>query len=162
MGLVNIPDREYCFIQGQLSNYPDIFSMPFTGTAVVHRKTRTVDLFFSAVVESEPSSRPVCYDYLSLKDICNSLGISRLYFEGAATVAIVTTSSPDPSVLGRSGLKIHPLSEGNIACGIARIYSADLSLPGTWSLSDGTPGNYHVIKYGEQYSFIIPDARMEV
>lgn len=162
MGLTMIPDREYCFIQGQLSNYPDIFSMSFTGTAVVHRKTRTVDLFFSAVVESEPTSRPICYDYLSLKDICNKLGVSRLNFDGAATVVTVTTSSPNPSVLGRCGLKIHPFSESGLTCGIARIYSSDLSLPGTWSLSDGVPGNYHVIKYGEQYTFMIPGARMEV
>lgn len=162
MGLTNIPDREYRIIQGQLSNYPEIFSMPFTGTAVLHRKSGTLDLFFNAVVENEPTSRPSCYDYLSLKDICNQLGVSYLHFDGSASVVVVTAKVLNPGVLGRCGLKIHPSSAEGTTCGIARIYSPDLSLVGTWSMSDGAPGNYYVINQGEQYTFMILGIRTEV
>lgn len=48
-------------IASQLSNMGTIFSMPATGVAVVHPRTNTVDLYFSAAVENEPSSRPTSY-----------------------------------------------------------------------------------------------------
>ncbi len=39
------------------------------------------------------------------------------------------------------------------------MYSDDLSVIGTWSLSDGAP-NYYVIRYGDVYAFTIMGAQM--
>lgn len=149
----------YINIAGQLSNYDSIFSMPFTGIAKVHRKAKTVDLFFGAVVEGEPSSRPVVYNYLTLKNICAQIGASGLSFSGAYNVITIYRNNLDTGVLGRAGFKFNPQPD-NVTGGIARIYSADLSLPGTWSLSDGSPGAYNVIRQGDNYNFFIIGAKM--
>lgn len=154
-----LDEPEYVNIAGQFSNYPDIFSMPFTGVAKVHRKAKTADLFFGAVVEGEPSSRPALYDYLTLKNICEQLGASGLSFSGAYNVVTIYRNNLDTGTLGRAGFKFNPQPD-NMTGGIARIYSADLSLPGTWALSDGSPGAYYVIRQGDNYTFMILGARM--
>lgn len=154
-----LDEAEYINIYGQLSNYPNSFSMPFTGIAKVHRKAKTADLFFGSVVEREPSSRSAVYDYLTLKNICVEIDASGLSFSGAFNVVTIYRNNLDPGVLGRAGFKFNPQPD-NVTGGIARIYSSDLTLPGTWSLSDGSPGAYNVIRQGDNYSFLIVGAKM--
>lgn len=156
-----LPNNEnnYTFIAGQLSNYPDIFSMPFTGIAVVHNNIKTVDIFFNCLVEKEPSSRPLVYDYLTLRDICNEIGCSNLTINPASTIITLVRNNVDTGVFGRCGFKYNPFGENGIFGGIARVYQQDLSVVGTWGLSDGNP-NYYVIRQGDQYTFMILGAKM--
>lgn len=161
MGLIAIPDDRTIFICGQLSNDPDNFSMPFAGTAILHPKAGTADLFFSAFVEGEPNNRTQRYDYLTLQDIYNKIGAKDLVINAPQTVVTLTRNNLNPGVLGRCGLKLN-IEPDKVTGGIARLYAADLSLPGTWGLSDSLADGYNVIRYGDQYSFIVAGAKLEV
>lgn len=162
MGLVSVPDSYTIPIYAQFSNYPSIFSMPCGGTAVVHPATETVDLFFTAVNENEPTVRnPGCYDYLSLKDICEIyLNCKGLDFESASTAVMLIRNGLDTGVLGRIGLKLQLFSGSNTKAAIGRVYTDDLRLVGSWSLSDGAPGAYYVMRQGDQYLFTVIGAKM--
>lgn len=156
-----LPNNEnnYVFINGQLSNYPDIFSMPFTGMAIVHNNTKTVDIFFNCIAENEPSSRPAVYNYLTLQNICTEIGCSNLIINPPSTIVTLVRNNVDPGIFGRSGFKYNPYNGNGSFGGIARIYQTNLSVVGTWSLSDGGP-NYYVIRQGDQYTFMILGAKM--
>lgn len=162
MGLMGLPDSSYIPIAGQLSTYPTVFSMPFTGMAVLHRSTKTVDLFFTAFNENEPTSRnPGVYDYLSLQDICNEIGAKGLYFQPSTTSVTLVRNNMDVGVLGRCGLKMNLFQNSNIKFAIGRVYTADLNLIGSWGLSDGA-SSPNVIRYGDQYTFTVLGATMVV
>lgn len=146
-------------LSAQLSNYDSVFSMPATGIAIVHPTTKTADLFFSAVVESSPTSRPKVYDYLSLKTFCDQLGCAGLGIDGYTTIVTLSNNTTDILTYGRTGLKYNPYNGSNTTGGIGRCYQPDLSIVGTWGLSDGDP-NYMVIRYGDVYTFTIIGAKM--
>lgn len=146
-------------IASQLSNMDTIFSMPATGVAVVHPRTNTVDLYFSAAVESEPSSRPASYDYLTLGSFCSQIGCEGLQFDPTRTIITLTRNNAQQGIQGRVGFKWNFYDRSHTVGGIGRVYSADLSLVGTWALSDGAP-DYHVIRNGDVYTFTIVGAQM--
>ena len=162
MGLTSIPDSYTVPIYGQLSNYPDIFSMPYAGTAVIHPITKTVDLYFTAVNENEPTVRnPGCYDYLSLQELCSIyLGCKGLSFDAASTSVALFRNNLDTGILGRCGLKLQLFSSSNVKAAVGRVYTPDLKLVGSWALSDGAPGAYYVMRQGDQYTFTIIGAKM--
>lgn len=146
-------------IEAQLSNMPTFFSMPASGVAVVHPRTNTVDLYFSAAVESEPSSRSQSYDYLTLATFCSQIGCTGLQFDPTRTIVTLTRNDAQQGIQGRAGFKWNFLEGSHTVGGIGRVYSANLSLVGTWSLSDGAP-EYYVIRYGDVYTFTIMGAQM--
>lgn len=146
-------------ITTQLSNMSDIFSMPATGVAVVHPRTNTVDLYFSAAVENEPSSRPTSYDYLTLGTFCSQIGCTGLQFDPTRTIITLTRNNAQQGIQGRVGFKWNFFEGSHMVGGIGRVYSTDLSLVGTWALSDGAP-DYYVIRYGDVYTFTIMGAQM--
>lgn len=146
-------------IASQLSNMDTIFSMPATGVAVVHPRTNTVDLYFSAAVENEPSSRPASYDYLTLGSFCSQIGCTGLQFDPTRTIITLTRNNAQQGIQGRVGFKWNFFGDSHTVGGIGRVYSADLSLVGTWALSDGAP-DYYVIRYGDVYTFSIIGAKM--
>lgn len=149
-------------LSGQLSTDPNNFSMPATGIALVHPRTGTVDLYFSSVVESAPKSRTDSYNYLTLKDFCAEIGCSGLEINGYSTVVTLTRNNMDQGIQGRAGLKWNTYQYPQAAQtdgGIARVYSEDLKIVGTWSLSDGAP-NYYVIQQQDIYTFTIVGAKM--
>lgn len=162
MGIMEIPDSFTMPIYGQLSTYPEIFSMPYSGTAVIHPTTKTVDLFFTAVNENEPSSRPAgCYDYLSVQEMCTLyLKCKGLSFDASSTSVTLLRNSLDTGILGRCGLKLQLFSSSNVKAAIGRVYTPDLKLVGSWALSDGAPGAYYVMRQGDQYTFSIIGAKM--
>lgn len=57
------------------------------------------------------------------------------------------------------GFKWNFFGDSHTVGGIGRVYSGDLSLIGTWSLSDGAP-DYYVIRNGDVYAFTIVGAQM--
>lgn len=146
-------------IAAQLSNMSDVFSMPATGVAVVHPRTNTVDLYFSAAVEGEPSSRPQSYNYLTLGTFCAQIGCTGLQFDPIRTIITLTRNNAQQGIQGRAGFKWNFFEGSHTVGGIGRVYSEDLSLVGTWSLSDGAP-EYYVIRYGDVYTFTIMGAQM--
>lgn len=146
-------------ITAQLSNMDTVFSMPASGVAVVHPRTNTVDLYFSAAVEGEPSSRPQSYDYLTLDTFCSQIGCTGLQFDPTRTIVTLTRNNAQQGIQGRAGFKWNFFSVSHTVGGIGRVYSDDLSLVGTWSLSDGAP-EYYVIRYGDVYTFTIVGAQM--
>lgn len=146
-------------IAAQLSTMDTIFSMPATGVAVVHPRTNTVDLYFSATVENEPSSRPASYDYLTLGSFCSQIGCEGLQFDPTRTIITLTRNNAQQGIQGRVGFKWNFFGDSHTVGGIGRVYSVDLSLIGTWSLSDGAP-DYHVIRNGDVYAFTIVGAQM--
>ena len=146
-------------ITSQLSNMDTVFSMPATGVAVVHPRTNTCDLYFSAAVENEPGSRPTSYDYLTLGTICSQIGCTGLQFDSTRTIVTLTRNNAAQGIQGRSGFKWNFFQDSHTVGGIGRIYSGDLSLVGTWSLSDGAP-DYYVIRYGDVYTFSVIGAQM--
>lgn len=146
-------------IAAQLSNMSDVFSMPATGVAVVHPRTNTVDLYFSAAVEGEPSSRPQSYNYLTLGTFCAQIGCTGLQFDPIRTIITLTRNNAQQGIQGRAGFKWNFFEGSHTVGGIGRVYSDDLSLVGTWSLSDGAP-EYYVIRYGDVYTFTIMGAQM--
>lgn len=146
-------------ITTQLSNMGDIFSMPATGVAVVHPRTNTVDLYFSAAVESEPASRPMSYDYLTLGTFCSQIGCTGLQFDPTRTIVTLTRNNTAQGIQGRAGFKWNFFQDSHTVGGIGRVYSDNLSLVGTWALSDGGP-DYYVIRNGDVYTFTIVGAQM--
>lgn len=146
-------------IEAQLSAMDTVFSMPASGVAVVHPSTNTVDLFFSAAVENEPSSRPASYDYLTLGTFCSQIGCAGLQFDPTRTIITLTRNDPELGIQGRTGFKWNFFGDSHTVGGIGRVYSGDLSLIGTWSLSDGAP-DYYVIRNGDVYTFTIVGAQM--
>lgn len=92
-------------IAAQLSNMSDVFSMPATGVAVVHPRTNTVDLYFSAAVEGEPSSRPQSYNYLTLGTFCAQIGCTGLQFDPIRTIITLTRNNAQQGIQGRAGFK---------------------------------------------------------
>lgn len=146
-------------IAAQLSAMDTVFSMPATGVAVVHPRTNTVDLYFSAAVENEPSSRPASYDYLTLGSFCSQIGCEGLQFDPTRTIITLTRNNAQQGIQGRVGFKWNFFEGSHTLGGIGRVYSADLSLVGTWSLSDGAP-DYYVIRNGDVYTFTIVGAQM--
>lgn len=146
-------------ITSQLSNMVTVFSMPATGVAVVHPRTNTCDLYFSAAVENEPSSRPTSYDYLTLGTFCSQIGCTGLQFDPTRTIITLTRNNAQQGIQGRVGFKWNFFEGSHTVGGIGRVYSADLSLVGTWALSDGAP-DYHVIRAGDVYTFSIIGAQM--
>lgn len=146
-------------IAAQLSAMDTVFSMPATGVAVVHPRTNTVDLYFSAAVENEPSSRPTSYDYLTLGSFCSQIGCEGLQFDPTRTIITLTRNNAQQGIQGRVGFKWNFFEGSHTLGGIGRVYSADLSLVGMWSLSDGAP-DYYVIRNGDVYTFTIVGAQM--
>lgn len=146
-------------IAAQLSTMDTVFSMPATGVAVVHPRTNTCDLYFSAAVEGEPSSRPTSYDYLTLGTFCSQIGCTGLQFDPTRTIITLTRNNAQQGIQGRVGFKWNFFEGSHTVGGIGRVYSADLSLVGTWALSDGAP-DYYVIRYGDVYTFSIIGAKM--
>lgn len=146
-------------IAAQLSNMSDVFSMPATGVAVVHPRTNTVDLYFTASVENEPSSRPQSYNYLTLGTFCSQIGCAGLQFDPTRTIITLTRNDVEKGIQGRTGFKWSFFEDSHTVGGIGRVYSDNLSVIGTWSLSDGAP-NYYVIRYGDVYAFTIMGAQM--
>lgn len=146
-------------IKAQLSNMDTVFSMPASGVAVVHPRTNTVDLYFSAAVESEPSSRSISYDYLTLGTFCSQIGCTGLKVDPTRTIITLTRNNAQQGIQGRVGFKWNFYNGSYTVGGIARVYSSDLSLVGTWALSDGAP-DYYVIRNGDVYTFTIVGAQM--
>lgn len=146
-------------ITSQLSNMVTVFSMPATGVAVVHPRTNTCDLYFSAAVENEPSSRPASYDYLTLGTFCSQIGCTGLKFDPTRTIITLTRNNAQQGIQGRVGFKWNFFNGSYTVGGIARVYSSDLSIVGTWALSDGGP-DYYVIRAGDVYTFTILGAEM--
>lgn len=146
-------------IAAQLSNMSTVFSMVATGVAVVHPRTNTCDLYFSAAVENEPSSRPTSYDYLTLGTFCSQIGCTGLQFDPTRTIITLTRNNADQGIQGRVGFKWNFFDGSHTVGGIGRVYSDDLSLVGTWALSAGAP-DYYVIRAGDVYTFYIIGAQM--
>lgn len=146
-------------IAAQLSTMDTVFSMLATGVAVVHPRTNTVDLYFSAAVENEPSSRPTSYGYLTLGTFCSQIGCTGLQFDPTRTIITLTRNNVQQGIQGRVGFKWNFFEGSHTVGGIGRVYSTDLSLVGTWSLSDGGP-DYYVIRAGDVYTFTILGAQM--
>lgn len=145
-------------IAGQLSNLTSSFSMPFSGVAKVQPDNKTVDLIFSACVENEPISRPNTYEYITLREIANQLGVSQfqLPVNGAYTMVIpykapsTGNSSITQETMGRCGLRFGLLNNIGVTGAFGRNYAGDLSANGLWAL-DYSP----LMHYGEYYHFFL-------
>ena len=87
------------------------------------------------------------------------VGCAGLQFDPTRTIITLTRNDVEKGIQGRTGFKWNFFNDSHTVGGIGRVYSDDLSVVGTWSLSDGAP-NYYVIRYGDVYAFTIMGVQM--
>ena len=141
-------------ISGQLSRYADIVQMPYSGRAILHPATKTVDLIVHTMVEgyAEPPAEKQ-YDYIDLQSICMALGVNSIKWDAMSSTVVpidVVGGRIPQSYLGRSGLC---LQEVNGNANIARSYQDNLGEVGAWPLNSPL-----FSAVGMAYAIIVPGA----
>lgn len=141
-------------ISGQLSRYADIVQMPYSGRAILHPATKTVDLIMHTMVEgyAEPPAEKQ-YDYIDLQSICWALGVNSIKWDAMSSTVVpidVVGGRIPQSYLGRSGLC---LQEVNGNANIARSYQDNLGEVGAWPLNSPL-----FSAVGMAYAIIVPGA----
>ena len=141
-------------ISGQLARYADIVQMPYSGRAILHPATKTVDLIVHTMVEgyAEPPTEKQ-YDYIDLQSICNALGVNSIKWDAMSSTVVpidVVGGRIPQSYLGRSGLC---LQEVNGMANIARSYLDNLGEVGAWPLNSPLFSSV-----GMAYAIIVPGA----
>ena len=96
-------------VKRSLSTYSTKFSAPFTGVAIFHPATKTVDIHLSCYIESAPSTDGT-FDYFSFANIIEDCGISKISLPGSdlwcgtITPFGSTTGTNTTALMGRAGL----------------------------------------------------------
>lgn len=124
--------------------------IPFNGYAVLNKVTHKADIHLSCTIELLNDKSDNKFYFINISTICKQLGINSLDWNSAASRVQIegnTTnySSGASGKWGRTGLCLQYFQD-NRSAGVARAYSSDLNIYGSWPLSDAD-----IFKIGNTY-----------